>query len=74
VVQIEGDPVRLAERLRARGSSAAEVAARLADNRREVVAGRAVADRVLVNDGTLDELADRLVASVLAPNRLAAAS
>jgi guanylate kinase len=74
VVQIEGDPVRIAERLRARGSSAAEVAARLADNRREVVAGRAVADRVLVNDGTLDELADRLVASVLAPNRLAAAS
>ena len=64
VVQIEDDPVRVAARLADRGGPTAELAARLADNEREVVLGRAVADCTLVNDSSVSELADRLLAGV----------
>src|SRR4051812_35054030 len=40
VVQIEDDPARAARRLRRRGSSPDDVRQRLADNERELVAGR----------------------------------
>jgi guanylate kinase len=73
VVQIEDGHARAAARLLARGTPAAEVFARLADNRREVTAGRAVADHVLVNDGTVDDLADRLT-RLVAPAALVVAS
>lgn len=65
VFQIEDDPVRMAHRLKARATSADDLLCRLADNEREIVAGRAVADRVFVNDGTVDDLARR-VAEALA--------
>ena len=64
VFQIEDTPTRAAERLRARGTSEDDIAARLADNNRELVAGRAIAARVFVNDGTLDELADVIAAAL----------
>ena len=57
VVAIEAEPVRLAQRLRSRGTGAEDVRNRLADNAREVALGRAVADVVLTNDATLDDLA-----------------
>lgn len=60
VVQVEDDPRQIADRLHRRASTALELRCRLDDNDRETAAGRAVADRVLVNDGTLDELADAL--------------
>lgn len=64
VVAIEDDPVRLEARLRARGTAGAELEHRLADNEREVVLGRAVADLVLVNDATLDDLAGAALAGL----------
>ena len=57
VVQVEADPGWAAERLSRRGACAEEVRARCADNERELVAGRLVADRVVVNCGTVDDLA-----------------
>jgi guanylate kinase len=60
VVQIEDDADRAAARLRARESSAEELRRRLADNERELVLGRRVADHVLVNDGTIAGLAAAL--------------
>ena len=60
VVQIEGDPDQLAARLRRRGTTAADVTARLADNRRETVLGRAVADLVVRNDASVADLVERL--------------
>ena len=60
VVQIEADPAQLERRLRHRATDAVDVAARLADNEREAVLGRAVADLVVVNEGSIDHLVDRL--------------
>ena len=60
VIQIESDPHRTADRLRRRGTGEADVLARLVDNEREAVLGRAVADVVVTNDGSIDELVDRL--------------
>ncbi len=60
VVQIEDDPLQIADRLHRQAGTALELRCRLDDNERETVAGRAVADRVLVNDGTLDDLAEAL--------------
>ena len=62
--QIEDTEARAGHRLCERGGSAADVAARLADNRRELDAGRQVADRVFVNDGSLAELADAVAATL----------
>lgn len=71
VVQIEDDPDRLAERLRHRAHSPLELGCRLRDNDRETAIGRGLADRVLVNDGPLEELVDELAVtvatSILAP-------
>jgi len=66
VVQIEGDRQRSADRLRRRAGSPQELRNRLHDNDLELAAGRLVADRVLVNDASLDELAAGL-AAVAAP-------
>lgn len=64
VVQIEDDPLRITDRLHRRAASTLELRCRLEDNERETAAGRALADRVLVNDGGLDELAEALEAAV----------
>lgn len=64
VVQIEGDQLRLDDRLLRRPGTALELRCRRADNQREAAAGRALAHRVLVNDGTLDDLAAALAAAV----------
>jgi guanylate kinase len=64
VVQIEDEPLRIADRLHRRAASTLELRCRLEDNDRETVAGRALADRVLVNDGGLDELAEALEAAI----------
>ena len=60
VVQIEADAEQLADRLRRRGTTAADVVARLADNEREAVLGRAVADVILHNDAAVEDLVERL--------------
>ena len=64
VVQIEDDPLRVTDRLHRRAASTLELRCRLEDNERETAAGRALADRVLVNDGGLDELAEALEAAI----------
>jgi guanylate kinase len=53
-VDAPGDAVRA--RLAARGASECELTARLADNEREAVLGRRLADRTFRNDGSLETL------------------
>ena len=60
VVQIEDEPCAVADRLHRRAGTALELRCLLDDNERETTAGRAVADRVLVHDSTLDDLAEDL--------------
>ena len=60
VYQIHDTEARAAARLRARGTSDEEVAARLANHAAEVDAGRALAARVFMNDGSLGALADAI--------------
>jgi guanylate kinase len=60
VLQIEDAPDRAAARLRERGGSDLDLQARLRDNEREIVAGRSLADCVIRNDATLDELVERV--------------
>lgn len=64
VYQICDTGDRTGRRLVARGSPAAEVAARVADNRCEETAGRLIADRVFVNDGPLAALVDAVAAAL----------
>jgi guanylate kinase len=60
VVQVEDRPDRLRARLEARGTD--DLEARLADNELELAAGRRIADRVVVNGGSLAELAEAVAA------------
>lgn len=64
VFQIEDDAARMARRLRARATSAADLRCRIEDNEREIVAGRAIADRVFVNQGTVEDLARRVAGAL----------
>lgn len=64
VFQIEDDPVRMARRLRQRATSQADLRCRIDDNEREIVAGRAIADLVFVNQGTVENLADRVAGAL----------
>ena len=64
VLQIEDAPERAAARLRDRGGSDLDLQARLRDNEREIVAGRTLADCVIRNDATLDELVRRIGAEL----------
>jgi guanylate kinase len=74
VYQIEDDRDRVADRLAARGLSAAEVAARLGSFEPERRAGRRIADRVLVNDDQPADLADELARALAADVDLRRAS
>lgn len=56
VYQLEDAPERLQRRLLQRGGDPADIAARLKDNALEVEEGRRLADRIFVNDSTLDAL------------------
>ena len=60
IVQIEDEPREVADRLHRRAGTALELHCLLDDNERETAAGRAIADRVLVHDSTLDDLAESL--------------
>lgn len=62
VIQIEDEPARLVARLGERASSADDVRCRID----EAIAGRSVADHVLVNDGSLEALADSVLAALVA--------
>ena len=64
-VQIEDSPERIAARLAQRHTPAAELRARLVDNARECALGRELADVVLVNDSSVDALAQRFIAALL---------
>jgi guanylate kinase len=64
VYQVESDPGLARDRLLDRGCIGAELAGRLIDNDRELTLGRRIADRVFVNDGSLDRLADEVVAAL----------
>jgi guanylate kinase len=65
VVQIEDDPHRVTDRLIRRGGAPDELIARMTDNEAEAVLGRSVADRTLVNDSSIADLAERLVAQAM---------
>ena len=67
VITVEADPGTRVARARARGLSAAEARRRLAAQG-DGAARRAGADRVIVNDGTIEELRHR-VESLLAELR-----
>ncbi len=60
VVQVEAPPERIRATLAARGTSTSEHRARLGAAYEEIVAGRVLADHVVVNDGTVLDLADRV--------------
>jgi ribose 1,5-bisphosphokinase PhnN len=64
VYQIEACPRRCMLRLAGRGSSLTEIAARMAEHRREAALGRALADRVFLNDGPLDLLVDAVARAI----------
>jgi hypothetical protein len=72
VYQIADTADRIRARLLARGTSPADIAARLLDNQTEVEAGRHIAHRTFVNDGSLDELAGNVAAALLAGTSRAA--
>lgn len=64
VYQVED--ARADARLRPRRTGAADLTARLADNRTEREAGRKLADRVFVNDGALGALVDEMAVALVA--------
>jgi guanylate kinase len=65
VFYIEDDSQsRMCDRLARRGASETELRARLADNEAEQSLGRAIADRVFVNDSTMDALVQRLADAI----------
>ncbi len=63
VYQIEDRPDRVVARLASRNSGHHDLEARLHDNRREVEAGRRIAHRVFLNDGSLTALAAAVAAA-----------
>jgi guanylate kinase len=64
VYQVEAALDAAAARVASRASGAADLAARLDDNRRELVAGRALAHRVFVNDGSIEPLVAEVAAAL----------
>ena len=66
VYEIDDTRDRAEQRLEARGSDADEIDARLAGHLAEIEAGRRIAARCFVNDGTIDELVDALAAALRA--------
>jgi len=64
VYQISDTAKRTARRLAERGTPQQEVAARMADNRAEVEAGRGIARRVFVNEGPLSALVDQVAVTL----------
>ncbi|MEY2451426.1 MAG: guanylate kinase [Acidimicrobiaceae bacterium] len=66
VYQIEDNADRTRARLIARGCPSAELAARIDDNYDEIIAGRRLADRVFVNDGSIAELVDKITSALRA--------
>ena len=64
VYQIEDSADRTRARLIARGCSLTELAARIDDNHKEIAAGRQLADRVFVNDGSLTDLVARITSAL----------
>jgi guanylate kinase len=66
VYQIADTADRIRARLLARGTNSADIAARLLDNQAEVEAGRRIAHRTFVNDGSLYELTAYVAAALLA--------
>jgi len=66
VYQIEDHADRTRARLIARGCPASDLAARIDDNHNEIAAGRELADRVFVNDGSLNDLVARITSALSA--------
>ena len=64
VYEIDDTFERARQRLVERGSDAREVDARLAGHHAEIEAGRQIASRVFVNEGTLDDLVGAIAASL----------
>jgi guanylate kinase len=64
VYQIEDKIEVVASRLRAREQNGELQGSRLADASTEIMVGRKVADRVFVNDATVEVLADKLIAAI----------
>ena len=64
VYEIDDTFERARQRLIERGSDAHEIDARLAGHHAEIEAGRRIASRVFVNDGTLDELVGAITAAL----------
>jgi guanylate kinase len=66
VYQISDTADRTARRLKARGTGLDDLAARLADNRREEAAGAALAQRIFVNNRGVKELVDQIATALAA--------
>ena len=64
VYQIEDNVSRTCARLIARRCSRTELEARLNDNANEITAGRQLADRVFVNDGSLADLVAEITSAL----------
>ena len=74
VWQVEAPAHRLAAVMKARRATTAEIDARLRGVTAEVEAGRALADRVFVNDGHLRDLVDDMARALLVVPRVGAAA
>jgi guanylate kinase len=66
IYQIAVDDSVALRRLRNRGSPTADVTARADDNRREVALGAQLADRIFINAGRLEDVADVVAAALRA--------
>jgi guanylate kinase len=69
IYQIEDTLEKIAERLQKRHAAGHDVGSRLEDYQKEITAGRQRAQRVFINDGTLEDLAGR-IATALIEDRL----
>ena len=69
IYQIEDKPEKAAERLQEREAAGHAMGSRFEDYEKEVAAGRQRAQRVFMNDGSLEELAGR-IAEALIEDRL----
>ena len=69
--QVDADPQQILRRLRARQSGAADTGVRITDNEFETALGRRIADRTFDNNSSIERLADKVAAALVADLRRA---
>jgi hypothetical protein len=65
IYQIEDDETKVAERLHERQAAGHDMGSRLEEYQQEVEAGRERADRVFMNDSSLEYLAGRVATALI---------